>query len=90
MAMAATCARRALSQLTSSATRRTASLSSRRSSPSRLFSDSVLLSRAPVELGGAMSLMPLHDATSSALMTSLLCLSSRSWGCLSDGLATPL
>ncbi|CAN0924012.1 hypothetical protein LINGRAHAP2_LOCUS33904 [Linum grandiflorum] len=47
-------------------------------------------SRLPVELGGALSLMPLHNATSSALLTSLLSLHSQSWGCLSEGFATPL
>ncbi|CAN0892927.1 hypothetical protein LINGRAHAP2_LOCUS17861 [Linum grandiflorum] len=41
--------------------------------------------RFPVELGGALSMMPLHSATSSALFTSLLSLHSQSWGCLSEG-----
>ncbi|KAI3408334.1 uncharacterized protein J3R85_020327 [Psidium guajava] len=48
------------------------------------------LSRLPVELGGALSMMPLHNVTASALFTSLLCLSSHGWGCLSEGFATPL
>ncbi|KAL9251178.1 hypothetical protein AKJ16_DCAP00115 [Drosera capensis] len=42
-------------------------------------------SRVPVELGAAGSLMPLHSVTASALYTSLLCLYSGSWGCLSEG-----
>ncbi|XP_030553186.2 uncharacterized protein LOC115757196 [Rhodamnia argentea] len=50
----------------------------------------VTLSRLPVELGGALSMMPLHNVTASALSTSLLCLSRHSWGCLSEGFATPL
>ncbi|CAN1151233.1 hypothetical protein LINPERPRIM_LOCUS28260 [Linum perenne] len=41
--------------------------------------------RMPVELGAALSLMPMHSATSSALFTSLLSLHSQSWGCLSEG-----
>ncbi|KAF8016591.1 hypothetical protein BT93_H1955 [Corymbia citriodora subsp. variegata] len=58
---------------------------------SRLFTaHRVGLSRLPVELGGALSMMPLHSVTASALFTSLLCLSSHSWGCLSEGFATPL
>ncbi|XP_057528774.1 protein NUCLEAR FUSION DEFECTIVE 6, mitochondrial [Amaranthus tricolor] len=47
-------------------------------------------SRIPVELGCAESLMPLHTVTASALFTSLLSLHSQSWGCLSEGFATPL
>ncbi|KAE8704962.1 putative Desacetoxyvindoline 4-hydroxylase [Hibiscus syriacus] len=47
-------------------------------------------SRLPVELGGAVSLIPLHSATASALFTSLLSLHNQSWGCLSEGFATPL
>ncbi|KAI6694805.1 hypothetical protein NL676_022515 [Syzygium grande] len=61
------------------------------SSSSRFFTARrVGLSRLPVELGGALSMMPLHSVTASALFTSLLCLSSHSWGCLSEGFATPL
>lgn len=41
--------------------------------------------RLPVELGGAQSLIPLHSATASALLTSLLSLHNTSWGCLSEG-----
>ncbi|GKV22870.1 hypothetical protein SLEP1_g32688 [Rubroshorea leprosula] len=47
-------------------------------------------SRLPVELGGMLSLVPLHSATASALFTSLLSLHNQSWGCLSEGFATPL
>ncbi|KAI4384288.1 hypothetical protein MLD38_002463 [Melastoma candidum] len=65
-------------------------LGSSSSSPSRRLANSRAFSRIPVELGGAMTLMPMHSATATALLTSLLCLSSRSWGCLSEGFATPL
>ena len=41
--------------------------------------------RLPVELGGALSLMPLHSVTASALFTSLLSLNNVNWGCLSEG-----
>ncbi|XP_010533147.1 PREDICTED: uncharacterized protein LOC104808972 [Tarenaya hassleriana] len=47
-------------------------------------------SRVPVELGGVLSVMPLHSVTASALFTSLLSLSNQNWGCLSEGFATPL
>ncbi|KAM5566778.1 protein NUCLEAR FUSION DEFECTIVE 6, mitochondrial [Rosa sericea] len=47
-------------------------------------------SRLPVELAAAQSLIPLHSATASALFTSLLSLHNASWGCLSEGFATPL
>ncbi|XP_031257932.1 uncharacterized protein LOC116115925 isoform X2 [Pistacia vera] len=47
-------------------------------------------SRLPVELGGALSLMPLHSVTASALFTSLLSLNNQNWGCLSEGFATTL
>ncbi|KAK9027686.1 hypothetical protein V6N11_067509 [Hibiscus sabdariffa] len=40
--------------------------------------------RLPVELGGAVTLIPLHSATASALFTSLLSLHNQSWGCLSE------
>ncbi|KAG6598206.1 protein NUCLEAR FUSION DEFECTIVE 6, chloroplastic/mitochondrial [Cucurbita moschata] len=46
--------------------------------------------RLPVELSSVQSLMPLHSATASALFTSLLSLHNNSWGCLSEGFATPL
>ncbi|CAN0892928.1 hypothetical protein LINGRAHAP2_LOCUS17861 [Linum grandiflorum] len=54
-------------------------------SPSKPSFRRPTLSRFPVELGGALSMMPLHSATSSALFTSLLSLHSQSWGCLSEG-----
>ncbi|KAM7509122.1 hypothetical protein LguiA_019575 [Lonicera macranthoides] len=47
-------------------------------------------SRLPVELGGAVSLMPLHSVTASALLKSLLASKVGQWGCLSEGFATPL
>ncbi|KMT07256.1 hypothetical protein BVRB_6g148890 [Beta vulgaris subsp. vulgaris] len=61
-------------------------------SPNPRFSFQKLFtsSRIPVELGCADSLMPLHSVTASALLTSLLSLHSQSWGCLSEGFATPL
>uniref|UniRef100_A0A0E0JIF2 Uncharacterized protein n=1 Tax=Oryza punctata TaxID=4537 RepID=A0A0E0JIF2_ORYPU len=49
------------------------------------------ISRVPVaSLGGAHGLMPLHSATASALLTSMLGLKPGSWGWLSEGFATPL
>lgn len=46
--------------------------------------------RLPVGLGGAQSLIPLHSATASALLTSLLSLHNTSWGCLSEGIVRNL
>ncbi|OAY32599.1 uncharacterized protein LOC110629399 [Manihot esculenta] len=60
------------------------------SSASRLSPHKLSFSRLPVELGGALSLMPLHSVTASALFTSLLSLHNDTWGCLSEGFATPL
>ncbi|XVE75048.1 hypothetical protein DITRI_Ditri12bG0066100 [Diplodiscus trichospermus] len=54
-------------------------------SESRSSLRNLISSRLPVELGGAVTLMPLHTATSSALFTSLLSLHNQSWGCLSEG-----
>ncbi|XP_061992854.1 protein NUCLEAR FUSION DEFECTIVE 6, mitochondrial-like [Rosa rugosa] len=60
-------------------------------STSRFFATQKLkFSRLPVELAAAQSLIPLHSATASALFTSLLSLHNTSWGCLSEGFATPL
>ncbi|WCJ38428.1 hypothetical protein M5689_019489 [Euphorbia peplus] len=47
-------------------------------------------SRLPVELGAAISLMPLHSVTASSLFTSLLSLNNNTWGYLSEGFATTL
>ncbi|XP_031494100.1 protein NUCLEAR FUSION DEFECTIVE 6, mitochondrial-like [Nymphaea colorata] len=44
----------------------------------------------PRVLGPVSSLMPLHTATATALMTSMLSVKSRNWGWLSEGFATPL
>jgi hypothetical protein len=45
--------------------------------------------RVPVAaLGGAQGLMPLHSATASALLTSMLGLKPGSWGWLSEGKPT--
>ncbi|XP_021742520.1 protein NUCLEAR FUSION DEFECTIVE 6, chloroplastic/mitochondrial-like [Chenopodium quinoa] len=60
------------------------------SSNPRSFQKLFTSSRIPVELGCAVSLMPLHSATASALFNSLLSLHAQSWGCLSEGFATPL
>uniref|UniRef100_A0A2P2INA8 Uncharacterized protein MANES_13G030700 n=1 Tax=Rhizophora mucronata TaxID=61149 RepID=A0A2P2INA8_RHIMU len=57
---------------------------------SRSSLQNLTFSRLPVELGGALSLMPLHSVTASALFTSLLSLHNDNWGCLSEGFATPL
>ncbi|XVE85064.1 hypothetical protein DITRI_Ditri17bG0062300 [Diplodiscus trichospermus] len=54
-------------------------------SASRFSLRKLTSSRLPVELGGAVTLMPLHSATASALFTSLLSLHNQSWGCLSEG-----
>eukprot|EP00268_Persea_americana_P040506 TRINITY_DN40242_c0_g1_i3.p1 TRINITY_DN40242_c0_g1~~TRINITY_DN40242_c0_g1_i3.p1 ORF type:complete len:105 (-),score=25.36 TRINITY_DN40242_c0_g1_i3:451-765(-) len=101
-ASAGACARRALArQSSSSSSLRSFSLSSGTatkmagsSSPtpsSARFSRHRLpfISRLPVELGCAQSLMPLHSVTASALLTSKL-FKSGSWGWLSEGFATPL
>ncbi|XP_042026614.1 protein NUCLEAR FUSION DEFECTIVE 6, mitochondrial-like [Salvia splendens] len=47
-------------------------------------------SRLPVELGCGESLMPLHSATASALLKSMLSSKVGRWGYLSEGFATPL
>ncbi|KAH7570274.1 hypothetical protein ACOSP7_018316 [Xanthoceras sorbifolium] len=103
--MAATCGRRTLQVASTSAKTllgrsSLASMASKLSglaSPTKPVSASRLsslhkltLSRLPVELGGALSLMPLHSVTASALFTSLLSLNNENWGCLSEGFATPL
>ncbi|KAB2042025.1 hypothetical protein ERO13_D02G162700v2 [Gossypium hirsutum] len=59
-------------------------------SASRFSLRNLTFSRLPVEMGGAVTLIPLHSATASALFTSLLSLHNQSWGCLSEGFATPL
>ncbi|KAL6192525.1 hypothetical protein ACLB2K_033612 [Fragaria x ananassa] len=56
----------------------------------RFATQKLKFSRLPVELAAAQSLIPLHSATASALFTSLLSLHNTSWGCLSEGFATPL
>ncbi|CAN6482845.1 unnamed protein product [Victoria cruziana] len=42
------------------------------------------ISRLPRVLGPVSSLMPLHTATATALMTSMLSVKSRNWGWLSE------
>lgn len=42
--------------------------------------------RLPVELGCGESLMPLHSATASALLTSMLSSKVGRWGVLSEGI----
>ncbi|CAL5408260.1 unnamed protein product [Camellia sinensis] len=41
--------------------------------------------RLPVELGCGESLMPLHSATASSLLNSMLSSKVGQWGCLSEG-----
>ncbi|KAF5943573.1 hypothetical protein HYC85_017650 [Camellia sinensis] len=41
--------------------------------------------RLPVELGCGESLMPLHSATASSLINSMLSSKVGQWGCLSEG-----
>ncbi|KAI4377103.1 hypothetical protein MLD38_014788 [Melastoma candidum] len=48
------------------------------------------ISRLPVELSGAMSLMPLHTAIASSLLRSSLAVESWSWGLVPQGLSMPL
>ncbi|KAK1313500.1 hypothetical protein QJS10_CPA06g01535 [Acorus calamus] len=48
------------------------------------------ISRLPVELGCVQSLMPLHSATASVLLNSMLSSKPGSWGWLSEGISTPL
>ncbi|RVW46470.1 hypothetical protein CK203_010963 [Vitis vinifera] len=42
-------------------------------------------SRLPVELASTVSMMPLHSATASALLNSMLSSKVGSWGWLSEG-----
>ncbi|KAK8913601.1 hypothetical protein KSP39_PZI023595 [Platanthera zijinensis] len=49
----------------------------------RVLSSSI--SRLPVELSSMQSLMPLHSATASALLTSKLSLKPGNWAWLSEG-----
>ncbi|XWS22590.1 hypothetical protein CRYUN_Cryun29cG0049500 [Craigia yunnanensis] len=102
--MAASCGRRTLefccasakTILTHSPSSRAANsklaglFSTKTTSASRFSLRNITSSRLPVELGGAVTLMPLHSTTASALFTSLLSLHNQSWGCLSEGFATPL
>ncbi|XP_022776082.1 protein NUCLEAR FUSION DEFECTIVE 6, chloroplastic/mitochondrial-like isoform X2 [Durio zibethinus] len=65
-----------------------AGLFSPKSTPASRFSlRNLTSSRLPVELGGAVTLTPMHSATASALFTSLLSLHNQRWGCLSEGLS---
>ncbi|CAL9088809.1 unnamed protein product [Musa textilis] len=43
------------------------------------------ISRSPVELGCAQSLMPFHSVTATALLTSMLSTKSGGWTWLSEG-----
>ncbi|XP_071701704.1 protein NUCLEAR FUSION DEFECTIVE 6, mitochondrial-like [Rutidosis leptorrhynchoides] len=61
--------------------------------PSSRFSSRrkpIFSSREPVELSCAQSLMPLHSATASSLLKSMLSSKVGQWGTLSEGFATPL
>lgn len=46
--------------------------------------------RLPVELASGESLIPLHSATASSLLRSMLSSKVGQWGFLSEGFATPL
>ncbi|XP_042424001.1 protein NUCLEAR FUSION DEFECTIVE 6, mitochondrial-like [Zingiber officinale] len=48
------------------------------------------ISRLPIELGCARSLMPFHSATATALLTSMLSARSGSWTWLSEEFARTL
>ncbi|CAL9156085.1 unnamed protein product [Musa hybrid cultivar] len=43
------------------------------------------ISRSPVELGCAQSLMPFHSVTATALLTSMLSTRPGGWACFSEG-----
>ncbi|KAL7135789.1 hypothetical protein ABFS83_11G122200 [Erythranthe nasuta] len=100
--MASNCARNLLRRSTSSAKTllsRVQSQPSAASGPSKLNGFAATAprrrpffsSRLPVELGcGGESLMPLHSATASALLNSMLSSKVGQWGSLSEGFATPL
>ncbi|XP_078168571.1 protein NUCLEAR FUSION DEFECTIVE 6, mitochondrial-like [Carex rostrata] len=85
-------ARRVLQGLRSSS--RSFSIGGARSSapPSRVSRPmlSSPFSRLPVELGCAQSLMPLHSATATALLTSMLSQKPGTWAWLSEGFAATL
>uniref|UniRef100_J3L3V6 Uncharacterized protein n=1 Tax=Oryza brachyantha TaxID=4533 RepID=J3L3V6_ORYBR len=96
MATAAGGARRALAGLRSASASRTLSRPAAAAIHSPGVAASALpraprrrlaFSRVPVAaLGGVHGLMPLHSATASALLTSMLGLKPGSWGWLSEGL----
>ncbi|KAL7094828.1 hypothetical protein ACP275_11G129100 [Erythranthe tilingii] len=99
--MASYCARNLLRRSTSSAKTllsRVQSQPSAASGPSKLNGFAATAprrrppfsSRLPVELGCGESLMPLHSATASALLNSMLSSKVGQWGSLSEGFATPL
>ncbi|PRQ41155.1 hypothetical protein RchiOBHm_Chr4g0443851 [Rosa chinensis] len=101
--MAANCARRTLqfssasartlfnsSQFASKGLNLSELAGAKTTSTPRFATHKLKFSRLPVELAAAQSLIPLHSATASALFTSLLSLHNTSWGCLSEGFATPL
>ncbi|KAK1259797.1 hypothetical protein QJS04_geneDACA010244 [Acorus gramineus] len=97
MASFANCARRTF---LSSVSPRTLlrSLASSKSSPFTLLSKrklplnvsrqyKICLYRLPLELGCVQSLMPLHSATASVLLNSMLSSKTGSWGWLSEGIS---
>ncbi|KAI4377102.1 hypothetical protein MLD38_014788 [Melastoma candidum] len=59
-------------------------------SPARIPRSISRVVRLPVELSGAMSLMPLHTAIASSLLRSSLAVESWSWGLVPQGLSMPL
>ncbi|XP_027065997.2 uncharacterized protein [Coffea arabica] len=48
------------------------------------------ISRLPVELSGAETMLPLHSAIASARLTSSLSIESRLWGLVPQGISLPL
>ncbi|XP_045817304.1 uncharacterized protein LOC123910260 [Trifolium pratense] len=97
--MATNCARKSLRLASSSSktlfSRRSSSSNANKFNASSFQTSpqkrSLSYSWLPVQLAGAqVSLTPLHSVTASALFTSLLSLHNNSWGCLSEGFATPL
>ncbi|KAG8077835.1 hypothetical protein GUJ93_ZPchr0007g3527 [Zizania palustris] len=99
MATAAGGARRALAGLRSASATRAFSRPAAAQSPElaasalpRVPRRRPAISRVPVAALGCVhgSLMPMHSATASALLTSMLGLKPGSWSWLSDGFVTPV